>query len=129
MDDVNIAPLVGIVGCLGVIATLVYPYVVADGSVGTYYGSGVVNPLVAGLLALVTIIVLAAGREGRTDPLLAAGAGVVFGLSIVLLALGWGLTARVDAVALSNLHRWVVPGIALLVPLGSLWYSRTLGVL
>jgi hypothetical protein len=128
MDDVNLAPLVGIVGCVGVIAALVYPYVVADGSVGTYYGSGVVNPLVAGLLALVTIIVLAAGREGRTDPILAASAGVVFGLFIVLLTLGWGLTARVDAVILTDVHRWVVPGVGLLVPFGSLWYSRALGV-
>jgi hypothetical protein len=128
MDDVNLAPLVGIVGCLGVIAALIYPYVAAEGSVGTYYGSGVVNPLVAGLLALVTIIVLAAGRENRTDPGLAAGAGMVFGLFMVLLTLGWGMTARVDAVVLSDLHRWVVPAIALLVPLGSVWYSRALGV-
>jgi len=129
MDDVNLAPLVGIAGCLGVIAALLYPYLAADGGVGFYYGSGVVNPLVVGLLALVTIIVLAAGREGRTDPVLAAGAGIVFGLFMFVLALAWGLTARVDAVALTQLHRWSVPAVAALVLVGSLWYSRALGVL
>ncbi|MFC7133668.1 MULTISPECIES: DUF7548 family protein [Salinibaculum] len=128
MDDVNLAPLVGILGCVGVIVALLYPYVAADGSVATYYGSGLVNPLVAGLLALVTIIVLAAGREARTDPGIAAGAGLVFGLFIFLMTLGWGMTTRLDAVAISELHRWVVPLLALLIPVGSLWYSRALGV-
>ncbi len=128
MDDVDIAPLVGIVGCLGVLATLLYPYIVAEGGVGTYYGSGVINPLVGGMLALVTIIVLAAGRQNRTDPGLAAGAGIVFGLFVLLLTLGWGLTARVDAVVLTELHRWAVPGTAAFISLGSAWYARALGI-
>lgn len=128
MEDVRLAPLVGIVGCLGVLGVLVYPYFAADGAVGAYYGSGAVNPLVVGLLALVTIIVLAAGREDRTDPELAAGAGLVFGLFMVVLSLSWGLTARVDAVILTQYHRWALPAVAVLAPLGSLWYTRTLGI-
>jgi len=126
MDSVRVAPLVGIVGCLGVLAALLYPYVAADGAVGLYYGSGVVSPLVAGLLALITIIVLAAGREDRTDPELAAGAGLVFGLFIVVLTLAWGLTTRVDVLTISELHRWSLPAVALLVPIASVWYARAL---
>ncbi|MEF8785019.1 MAG: hypothetical protein V5A45_03735 [Haloarculaceae archaeon] len=128
MDGVRAAPLVGIVGCLGVIAALVYPYVAADGAVGLYYSSGVISPLVTGLLALVTIIVLAAGREDRTDPELAAGAGLVFGLFIVALLLAWAMTTRVDTITIWQYHRWVLPGIAVLVPLGSLWYARALRI-
>lgn len=129
MDDARVAPLVGIVGCLGVLGTLLYPYLAADGSVGTYYGSGVVNPLVAGLLALVGIIVLAAGREARTDPGLAAGVGLVFGIVMVLLGVAWGATVRVDTVILWEFHRWSVAITALPVAVGSAWYSRALGLL
>ena len=129
MESVRVAPLVGIVGCLAVLAALLAPYLLVAGGVGTYYGSGVVNPLAAGLLALVTIIVLAAGREGRADPGLAAGAGLVFGLFIFLIALGWGMTARVDVVALPEWHRWVTAGVAVVTPLSAVWYTRALGLL
>ena len=126
MDSVRVAPLVGIVGCLGVLGALVYPYLAADGAVGLYYGSGVVSPLVAGMLALVTVIVLAAGREDRTDPEIAAGAGLVFGLFMIALSLAWALTTRVDVLTITQYHRWVVPAVAVIVPLASLWYARAL---
>ena len=126
MDSVRVAPLVGIVGCLGVLGALLYPYVAADGAVGLYYGSGVVSPLVVGLLALVTIIVLAAGRESRTDPEIAAGAGLVFGVFIVGLSLAWGLTTRVDVLTITQYHRWVLPAMGAIVSAASLWYARTL---
>lgn len=126
MDSVRVAPLVGIVGCLGVLGALLYPYLAAEGAVGLYYGSGAVSPLVAGMLALVTIIVLAAGREDRTDPEIAAGAGLVFGLFMVGLTLAWGLTTRVDVLIITEYHRWVVPAVAVVVPLASLWYARAL---
>lgn len=128
MDGVRLAPLVGIVGCLGVIGALLYPYVAADGAVSLYYGTGAVTPLVAGLLALVSIIVLAAGREDRTDPALAAGAGLVFGSFIVALLLAWAMTTRVDVLTISQYHRWVLPVVGLLVPIGSLWYARALRI-
>ena len=129
MKGTRIAPLVGIVGCLGVLLALAYPYVAADGAVSTYYGSGVVNPLVVALLAIVTSIVLAAGREDRTDPGFAAGVAVVFGVAMVALLVGWGMTARLDTVRISEYHRWVLPLVAALVPLGSLWFARSLDVL
>jgi hypothetical protein len=126
MDSVRVSPLVGIVGCLGVLAALLYPYVGADGAVGLYYGSGVVSPLIAGMLALISIIVLAAGREDRTDPEIAAGAGLVFGLFIVALTLAWAATTRVDVLTITQYHRWVLPAIGGVVPVASLWYARTL---
>jgi len=128
MQQVRLAPLVGIVGCLAVLGALAYPYVAGDGGVGAYYASGVVNPLVAGLLALVATIVLAAGREERTDPGFAAGAALVFGLFIVGILLAWGMTARLDTVAVSQYHRWVTAGVAVLIPAGGLWFARSLGL-
>jgi hypothetical protein len=129
MKTTRIAPLVGIAGCLGVLLALAYPYLVTDGGVGAYYGSGVVHPLVAGLLALVTIIVLAAGREERTDPGFASGIALVFGAAIVVLLLSWGMTARLDTVQISQYHRWVLAAVAVLIPAGSLGFARSLGVL
>jgi hypothetical protein len=128
MQQARLAPLVGIVGCLGVFAALAYPYLVAGGSAGAYYASGVVNPLVGGLLALVTVIVLAAGRQERTDPGFAAGAALVFGLFVVAILAAWGVTARIDTVAVSQHHRWITAGVAVLIPAGGLWFARALGL-
>lgn len=126
MEQVRLAPLVGIVGCLGVLGALAYPYAVSEVGVGAYYASGLVNPLVAGLLAAVAVIVLAAGRQGRTDPGFAAGAGLVFGVFVVLILVGWGTTARIDAVEVPQWHRWATVGAAVLVPAGALWFARSL---
>ncbi|PSP86615.1 hypothetical protein BRC83_00110 [Halobacteriales archaeon QS_1_68_17] len=130
MDDLRLAPSVGIVGCLAVLATLAAPYVLAADSaaVGTYYGTGAVNPLVDGLFALVLLIVFAAGREGRTDPGYAAGMGLVFGLFMIGVALAWALTVRVDAVLVSESHRWVLVAVAALPAVASAWYVRALGL-
>lgn len=127
MDRARVAPLVGIVGCLAVLGALAYPYLVSDG-VGAYYGSGAVNPLVGGLLALIVIIVFAASRQGRTDPVFAAGAALVFGLFVALLVATWGMTARVDAATVAESHRWVAAGLALIAPASALWYAHELGL-
>jgi len=129
MEQVRLAPLVGIAGCLGVLGALAYPYAVGGVGVSAYYASGPVNPLVAGLLAVVAIIVFAAGRQGRTDPGFAAGAGLVFGLAIVLVLLAWGTTARVDAVEITQWHRWITVAVAGLVPVGGVWFARSLHLL
>ncbi|WP_159901443.1 DUF7548 family protein [Salinirussus salinus] len=128
MDHRRAAPLVGIAGCLAVLAALVYPYLAAD-AVGTYYGTGVVNPLVGAVLALVAVIVFAAGREERSDPQFAAGAALVFAVFAFLILLGWALTVRVDAVELPDAHRWVTAALALVAPLAALWYARALSLL
>ena len=133
MDGLRVAPLVGILGCVGVLGTLAYPYAVSDVGVGAYYASGPVTPLAAGLLAAVGVIVFAAGREGRSDPSVAAGAGLVFGLFIVLISVVWAFTARVDvlggAAASLSSQRWVLAAVAVLPLASAVWYARTLRLL
>lgn len=131
MDHLRTAPLVGIAGCVAVLAVLLAPYLLVDaaGGVGVYYGSGAITPWVAGLFALVSVIVFAAGREGRSDPGLAAGITLVLGVFTVAVALAWATTARVDAVAIVDYHRWLLVAAAALVPVGAGWFARALGLL
>jgi len=129
MDATRTAPLVGIAACLAVVAVLAYPFLVVSAGVGAYYGTGAINPLAAGMLALVTAIALAAGRQGRSDPGLAAGVALAFGAFTLLIAAGWGLTARVDVVQVTALHRWALIAAAAVVPVAAAWYARALGML
>lgn len=136
MDGTRSAPLVGIVGCLAVLAALVAPYLVADGgAVGVYYDAGTgPTALVIGLFAAVTIIVLAAGRAGRTDPATAAGVALVFGVCIAGLALVWAVTVpeaivfQLSTGSVFGAHRWTLAAVSLVVPIASAWYTRALGV-
>jgi len=139
MERRRLAPLVGIVGCLLVLVALAVPYALvrtAPGSaVAGYYGEGVVNPLVGALFALVGIIVLAAGREDRTDPGFAAGVALVLGLFLTALLSLWATTvpfdviAGMDAPAFVQHHRWAMVGVSLIVPAASAVWARTLGLL
>jgi hypothetical protein len=139
MKQTRVAPLVGIVGSLVVAVLLAVPYgLVRESpgtSVATYYGTGAVNPLFAGILALVLVIVLAAGREGRTDPVLAAGVGLSFGLFLVGLTVLWAVTVPrdivvgMDAPTIITYHRWAMAAVAAIVPLASAWWARTLGLM
>ena len=131
MENLRVAPLVGIVASFGFLVALGAPYVLTDSAAGVsaYYASGAINPLLAGLFALITIIVFAAGREGRTDPELAAGVALALGVFITIIALAWALTVRVDAVAIETSHRWIVTAVAGVVPVSAAWFGRALGVL
>lgn len=136
MKTIRLAPLVGIGGCVLVLVALALPYSLVATSpgtaIGTYYGTGAVNPLVAGLFALVSVIVLAAGREGRTDPGLAAGVALALGAFITLLIALWAATVPqnvvfdMDAPAVIQHHRWATAAVSLLVPAASLWWARSL---
>lgn len=135
MDDRRLAPTVGIVGCLAVFALLAVPYLLVDASaVGVYYDAGALNPLLAGLLAVVALVVFAAGRQGRSDAALSAGTGLAFGLVAAVIAAVWAFTVPVDVVyqlstaAALAYHRWALVLAAALVPLGGAWYARTLGL-
>jgi hypothetical protein len=94
-----------------------------------------VNPLVGGLLALVTIIVLAAGREERTDPALAAGVGLTVGLFVLVLSTLWAATVPMDVVVgmstntLVEYHRFALVAVAAVIPVSGAWYARGLGLL
>ena len=137
MNRLRLAPVVGIAGCLAYLASLVVPYLIVEtpGAVGAYYGAGELTPAVAAVFALVAVIVLAAGREGRTDPGLAAGVGLVLGLFIVGLSLLWATTVPDSLVlgltesTLIEHHRWLVVGVAVPIPLGAAWFASALDLL
>ncbi|GAA0462012.1 hypothetical protein MUK72_12425 [Halococcus dombrowskii] len=135
MDGSRVAPLVGIIGCGLVLLALLAPYLGADaGAIGIYYGDGVVNPLVGGLFAAVTVIVLAAGRSGRTAPATAAGVALVFGLVIAGVSLVWSLTVpestvfQLSTTSLIEFHRWLLALVSLVVPASGAWYARALAL-
>ncbi|MFB6207080.1 MAG: hypothetical protein ABEJ05_11210 [Haloglomus sp.] len=133
MNPRKAAPTVGIVGCLLVLAVLAWPYLQEPTAVvATYYASGAVTPLAAGLLAFVGIIVFAAGREERSDPALVAGAALVFGLFVLVINLTFALSARVDVLggssALLTYQRWLLAVVGLVPVVGAGWYARTLGL-
>ena len=104
-------------------------------AVGAYYGAGVLSPLIPGVFTMVTVIVLAAGREGRSDPSTAAGAGLVAGLFVVGLSLAWALTIPESLVlgltesTLIEHHRWALVAAGVPIPVGSAWFARALGLL
>ncbi len=133
MDGTRVAPLVGIVGCLVFLLALVAPYLALDaGAVGTYYGTGTINPLIGGLFCAVTIIVFAAGHTGRTDPATAAGVALVFGLLVAGLSFAWAVTVpeaiifQLSAPSIIEFHRWVLVVVSVVIPASGLWYARTL---
>jgi hypothetical protein len=141
MDRTRLAPLVGIVGCLLYAGLLVVPYVVVPASSGTavglYYDSGGINPVVGGFFALIAVIVMAAGRERRTDPGFAAGVALVLGLFMTGIALLWAITVPagvvpgvgVQAPTYLSVHRWVVSGVGAVVPVAGGWWASRLGLL
>ncbi|WP_459192117.1 DUF7548 family protein [Halosimplex sp. J119] len=139
MKQTRLAPLVGVVGCVLVLVSLAVPYglvrTAPASAIGTYYGEGALNPLVAGIFALVTAIVLAAGRDERTDPPLAAGVGIALGGFVVVVTAVWALTVPqqvvfdMDAPAYITYHRWASIAVSLIIPVASVWWSRTLGLL
>jgi hypothetical protein len=135
MDGSRVAPLVGIAGCCLVVLALLAPYLGADaGAVGTYYAAGALNPLVGGLFAAVTVIVLAAGRSGRTDPATAAGVALVFGILIAGVSLAWSATVpesivfQLSTTSLIGVHRWVLAAVSTVVPAAGAWYARALAL-
>lgn len=133
MDDVRLAPMVGIIACVSVMLVLAVPYVLlSPGSAGTYYATGAFNPLFAALFALVCVVIFAAGRSQRSDPALAAGVCLVFGLFIAGFAIVWAVTVPERLVfsyptdAAFEYHRHVLVLAALAVPISATWYTRAL---
>jgi len=131
VDSRRTAPLIGIAACLLVIVVLATPYVLTESqTVGLYYGSGVANPLLAGLLAVSAIVVFAAGRRGRTDRARAAGVALTLGLFIVTIVIAWATTVQFGIVDSSLAsHRWTLVAVGMGVPLAGAWYAHALGLL
>jgi hypothetical protein len=137
MNGLRTGPTVGIVGCIVYLLALLVPYLIVEttSAVGSYYGSGALSPAIAALFALLAIIVLGAGREGRTDPSIAAGAGLVLGVFIVGLTLLWAATVPTSLVlgltesTLIEHHRWALVAAAVPIPAGAVWFAAGLDLL
>ena len=148
MERTRLAPTVGIVACLALLAVLVVPYLLirTPGIAGAYYAAGPINPLFAGLFALVALLALAAGRQDRTDPVIAAATALVFGAFGAVFCLLWlggdpgtvilNLDLSPDSpagesglVRTLQYHPYVVVLVSLLVPASAVWYARELGLL
>lgn len=146
MDSRRTAPTLGIVASLFVLVLITLPYAIVDGaSVSSYYGAGVLSPWAVGLVAILAIIAFAAGRQDRTDPETAAGAGTVFGLFALAVSLLWAWTvpAEVPLNLTANepwlwvlttgtvleYHRWVLVGVAAIPFLAGFFYAKALRIL
>lgn len=137
MQQARLAPLVGIVAAIAVLVGLAVPYLLVPeaSAVGVYYGGGAITPLIAGLFAVLSIVVFAAGREERTDPAMAAGATLVMGAFAFVVALAWALTVPIDVVTgmgtaqVIEYHRFALVLVALGMPLAAAWFARTLRLL
>lgn len=136
MDQLRLAPTVGIVASLGVIAVLAAPYALVEGGsgVGTYFAAGSVNPTVVGLFAAVAVIVFAAGREGRSPPDLVAGAALVLGLFMTAIAALWAVSVpqsvvlQLSTASILQYHRGALVAVSLGVPATAVWYARVLQI-
>jgi hypothetical protein len=126
------APLAGIVGCLALLAVLIAPYVLLTDpgtGLGVYYRAGPTGAGVLGFLALVGVVVFLAGRQGRTDPDVAAGITVVLGLSGLALAALWATAVDPESVfsftaAWMGYHRWLVVAAAAAVAASAAVYAQ-----
>ncbi|WP_435335767.1 DUF7548 family protein [Haloarchaeobius sp. TZWWS8] len=139
MVDVRTPPTAGIVAALALVAAVFAPYVALSASgvsaLGTYYGYGLVGPPYIALFALVAAIVFAAGREGRTEPDLAAGVTLVLGFAVVALVFVWAVSVSSEFVSSIGTetwmayHRWAVLLVGVVLAACGVWYARVLGLL
>ena len=136
MNRLRLAPTVGIVASLAVIAVLAAPYAIVEGGsgVGTYFAAGAINPQIVGLFAAVAIIVFAAGREDRSPADLVAGATLVLGVFMTALALLWAVTVpqsvvtQLSTATILQYHRGALVVTTLAVPAVAVWYARALRI-
>lgn len=132
-------PTAGIAACVCYLLAVFAPYVLLDSSelagFDLYYnGYGIAGPQFLAALALVGIVLFAAGREARTEPDYAAGLTLVLGFVLTLFVLGWALAVPEDIVlsigeaTWLEYHRWLVAACAGAIVASSAWYARALGL-
>ena len=144
MDSRRAAPSLGIVASLLLVLLVAVPYFVVEEArlVSSYYGAGALTPWASALMALVAVIVFAAGREGRTDPDTAAGAAVGLGVVTALVAVVWAVTVPADvplqlttdrpilgpltSATVLEYHRWALAVVSVLPAAAAAWYAKAL---
>ena len=131
MDTGRLAAYLGIVAALATALLAFLPYAVLDPTaLGPYFAVAPVGPPAVGLLALVAVVVLAAGLTGRSDPTTMAGAALVLGLFMAVLAWWWALSVTPSLVGgltsadwFGN-HRWALALAATLLLVTAGGYAR-----
>ncbi|WP_458189824.1 DUF7548 family protein [Haladaptatus sp. NG-WS-4] len=129
----RLAPKVGIVSSLAVLAFLSLPYFLAPSiAVGAYYGTiPVPVHLLDTLFALVAVVAFGSGVKERTDPATVAGVTLALGAFMALITLWWAAVTPpdtlVEAARMDSLtyHRWAFFLVTLTVPASAGWYART----
>lgn len=135
----RIPPTAGIVVSVAILVALAVPFLVLPAAevagLPTYYGAGIGGAYGVGLLAMVALVAFAGGRQRRTEPDTVAGATLVVGIGMAVLALQWALAVDVEVLqsittaAWMATHRWAVVALAAVTPLVSGWYARAIGLL
>lgn len=130
----RVGAVVSVAASLALLSALAWPYVARPvPDIAVYYGSGAVNPLVAGALAIGVVAALAAARARYLSA--AGGAGVALGLGVFafLVSLAWATTGRVDVFRAPGwafpAQRWVLVGLSALVVFGAGWQALAEGLL
>lgn len=98
-----------------------------------YYNFNTVNPLFAGVFAIVVVGVFAAVRSGRLSEPVGTGVALGLGLGCLFVVMIWALTSRVDVFLAPSwafpVHRWALVGVSMLVVLGAGLHAWNLDLL
>ena len=132
-------PTAGIVAAVAYLVVVFAPYLLLPDAeaagLPVYYDYGVAGPQYLSLLAVVAVVLFAAGREARTEPDFAAGILLVLGFVLALLVTLWAVLVPADVVlglgeaTWLEYHRWLAVVTAVGVFLAAGWYARVLGLL
>ncbi len=132
-------PTVGIAAAIGYLLVVFLPYVLLSSSevagLEVYYSFGIAGPQLLSLLALVAVVLFAAGRQNRTDPVIICGITLVVGIVLTLLVLGWAIAVPEDVVGSLGTadwleyHRWLAVVFAALIAASATWYVRALSLI
>lgn len=124
-------PAIGLAACIAVLITIIVPYIVVPPQgVSAYYGVTLVGPLVVGVIAVLAAIAFGTGLLGWFSPSMITGAVLIFGFTMVLLAVYWAIAvppslvmglARAEEL---RYHRWILVLFALIVPVSGIWYAK-----
>ena len=138
MTDERTPATAGILASVAALAVVFGPYLVLTSNelagLRAYYSYGLVGPWAVAMLALVSIVAFAAGREHRTDPVTIAGATLVFGVVAAVIALLWAvsvpgeLVQQIGTAAWLSYHRWLLAATSVGLLASAGWYTRALGI-
>lgn len=133
-------PTLGILAALTYVVLAVLPYLFSApetdvSAVGFYYSQGIAGPQFLSILALVAVVLFAAGRQGRTAPDYVAGLTLVLAAVLAMLVFAWAVTVPESVVVglgtaeWLEYHRWLLSAAALTMVASAVWYARALSLL